>query len=144
MGRAGCQRNLFQPHDPADSIVIPDTLREAEYISLQTFRKNGDGVSTPVWAARVGESLYVFTQIDTGKVKRIRNFSNVKVADCTANGKLKGTWYDAVATLVDEQAEQVEAYRALIEKYGWKMKVLNFGARISGKIKSRGLIRLQF
>ena len=45
---------------------------------------------------------------------------------------------------VDEPAEEADAYRALIEKYGWKMKVLNFGAKISGKIKSRGLIRLQF
>jgi PPOX class probable F420-dependent enzyme len=124
--------------------VIPDTLRETEYISLLTYRKNGDGVPTPVWVARVEEALYVFSQTDTGKVKRIRNFPQVKVAECTAGGKLKGAWYDAVAELVDDEAEKAVAYRALIDKYGWKMKVLNLGSTLSGKIKTRALIRLRF
>lgn len=124
--------------------MVPDTLRETEYISLLTFRKNGDGVPTPVWMARVEESLYVFSQTDTGKVKRIRNFPEVRVAECTANGKLKGTWYDALAELVDDETEKAVAYKALIDKYGWKMKVLNLGSRLSGKIKTRALIRLRF
>lgn len=144
MDGARRQRDLLQQDDQADSVVVPDTLRETEYISLLTFRKNGDGVPTPVWMARVGEALYVFSQADTGKVKRIKNFPEVKVAECTANGKLKGTWYDAVAELVDDEAEKAGAYKALIGKYGWKMKILNLGSKLSGKIKTRALIRLQF
>ena len=124
--------------------MVPDTLRETEYISLMTYRKNGDGVPTPVWVARMEESLYVFSQTNTGKVKRIKNFPEVKVAECTANGNLKGTWYDAVAELVDDEAEKAAAYQALIDKYGWKMKVLNLGSKLSGKIKTRALIRLHF
>lgn len=60
--------------------MVPDTLGETEYISLMTYRKNGDGVPTPVWMARVEESLYVFSQTDTGKVKRIKNFPEVRLS----------------------------------------------------------------
>ena len=51
---------------------------------------------------------------------------------------------DAVAELVDDEAEKAAAYQALIDKYGWKMKVLNLGSKLSGKIKTRALIRLHF
>lgn len=123
---------------------IPLTLQNATTINLKTFRKNGDGISTPVWAAAVEGSLYVFTQTDTGKVKRIRNFSRVEVAECTSSGKLKGAWHQATATVVDDREEEQAAYRALELKYGWKMKVLNFGSRLTGKVKTRSVIRIDF
>ena len=49
-----------------------------KYLSLETVRKNGTAVRTPVWFA--GEppagtpaTLYFYTIADTGKMKRIRN-----------------------------------------------------------------------
>ena len=33
------------------------SLRGENYINLETFKKNGQGVKTPVWFAHQGESL---------------------------------------------------------------------------------------
>ena len=46
-----------------------------QYLNLETFRKNGDGVKTPVWFAQEGESLYVMTIPTSGKAKRIRRLA---------------------------------------------------------------------
>ena len=61
-------------------------LKEAKFLNLETFRKNGNGVKTPVWFVQEGEVLYVRTIADSGKVKRIRNNQQVNVAPCKANG----------------------------------------------------------
>ncbi|MFT6565014.1 MAG: PPOX class probable F420-dependent enzyme, partial [Actinomycetes bacterium] len=50
-----------------------DSLSAGKYISITTFRKSGEGVSTPLWVTRDGEALYVITGAESGKVKRMRN-----------------------------------------------------------------------
>lgn len=50
------------------------------YIALETFRKSGEGVVTPVWVTTEGDKPYVWTVDDSGKVKRIRNNGCVRVA----------------------------------------------------------------
>ncbi|MDZ7826283.1 MAG: hypothetical protein U5R48_10030 [Gammaproteobacteria bacterium] len=47
-------------------------LLTARYISLETFRRDGRGVATPVWCAEADGILYLFSAGDAGKVKRIR------------------------------------------------------------------------
>ncbi|HEX7138436.1 MAG TPA: PPOX class F420-dependent oxidoreductase [Vicinamibacterales bacterium] len=71
------------------------------YISLETFRKNGQGVKTPVWFVRQNDVFYVYTEADSGKVKRIRNNSRVRVAVCNMRGDVRGPWLDATASLID-------------------------------------------
>jgi PPOX class probable F420-dependent enzyme len=83
-------------------------LRDHDYLSLETFRKNGTGVPTPVWFAADPEkqlnsadaSLFVYTVDNTGKVKRVRNNSRVRVAPCDRGGKLLGEWIEARAEIV--------------------------------------------
>ena len=69
-----------------------DGLRGSKYTLLVTFRRNGDAVPSPVWAAvdRDGR-LYLLTEKDSGKVKRIRNNPQVIVAPATLRGKPKGS-----------------------------------------------------
>ena len=43
------------------------------YISLETFRKDGSGVKTPVWAAALDGKLVVMTDGTSHKVKRLRS-----------------------------------------------------------------------
>jgi uncharacterized protein len=89
---------------------------DQNYINLQTFRKNGTPVATPVWFARGDGELYVYTLADSGKMKRIRNERRVRIAVCDARGKLKGEWVDAEARLLDP-AESAKGNRLLTEKY---------------------------
>jgi PPOX class probable F420-dependent enzyme len=69
---------------------VPDrTLAQFDgqnYISLETFKKSGEGVKTPVWFVAYRDALYVYTEADSWKVKRIRNNSRVRVAVCNVRG----------------------------------------------------------
>ena len=38
-----------------------DGLAKAQYVNLETFRKNGTGVKTPVWGAPDGTEIVIFT-----------------------------------------------------------------------------------
>jgi len=83
-------------------------LRDHDYLNLETFRKNGTGVPTPVWFAADPErrldsgeaSLFVYTVGNTGKVKRVRNVARVRVAPRDRRGKLLGEWIEARAEIV--------------------------------------------
>lgn len=88
-----------------------------KYLNLETFRKNGQGVPTPVWFVEMDGVLYVRTGAESGKVKRVRNQSRVRVAPCDRMGKLYGDWMEASAYLVD--GPMVEQVNSLIKrKYG--------------------------
>lgn len=97
-----------------------ESLRDARFMSLKTFRKNGDAVSTPVWFAQQEDKLYVMTLVDAGKVKRIRNNSTVEVAPCDMRGNLdEGARYIVgVARLLPAGDEANTANQYLNEKYG--------------------------
>ncbi len=80
-----------------------ETLKRQRYLNLETFRKNGQGVRTPVWFAadpRDDTTLYVYSLSQSGKAKRLRRNSEVRVAPCTARGTVTGPWIDAQATIV--------------------------------------------
>jgi uncharacterized protein len=99
------------------------------YLSLETFKKSGQGVATPVWFARSGEVLYVKTEAQSGKAKRIRNGGHVRIAPCDSRGKLKGAWTEATAVLVDA-TEAAQAEPLLNRKYG----LLKRGFDLMGKV----------
>jgi PPOX class probable F420-dependent enzyme len=85
-------------------VSVPSNLAQFDgenYLSLETFRKNGQGVKTPVWFVRHSNVFYVYTEAGSGKVKRIRNNPRVRMAACNMRGDVKGAWVDATATLVD-------------------------------------------
>jgi len=79
-----------------------------KYLNLETFKKSGDGVKTPVWFAADpardlssdAAQLYAYTTRNSGKVKRIRNNGRVRIAPCDMRGNLLGEWVDARAEIV--------------------------------------------
>jgi PPOX class probable F420-dependent enzyme len=104
-------------------------LAGEKYISIETYRKSGQPVRTPVWFAESGGILYVRTSDDTGKYKRIRNDSSVQVAPCGMRGNVKGEWVKAEARIVSDD-EKERAYK-MLEKYGliYKMSSIFLGGR---------------
>ena len=91
-----------------------------KYISLETFKKSGQGVKTPVWFVEHNGALYVYTEADSWKVKRIRNNPRVRVAVCNMRGDVKGPSMDATASFVEGE-ERVAADRLLDKKYFLKV-----------------------
>jgi PPOX class probable F420-dependent enzyme len=102
--------------------MVPDRER---YMSLETCRKSGQVVRTPVWfaAAPAGTGapvLYVYTLADSGKAKRIRRSRVSRIAPCNARGSVTGPWLDTSAVIVTG----VEADRGmrLINRKYWPWK----------------------
>ncbi|HVF88994.1 MAG TPA: PPOX class F420-dependent oxidoreductase, partial [Blastocatellia bacterium] len=86
-----------------------------KYLNLETFRKNGTPVDTPVWFAEDRGTFYVYSRADAGKVKRVRNSPRARIAPCDVRGKLKGTWVDAEARVAGE-AEAARGQELLNKK----------------------------
>ncbi|HLZ80404.1 MAG TPA: PPOX class F420-dependent oxidoreductase [Ktedonobacteraceae bacterium] len=105
-----------------------NALYDEPYISLTTFRKNGDAVATPVWFAQDMESglLYIKTGGNSGKVKRIRHTPRVTLAPCTARGTTTGDVTEGNAYIVTDTAEVFRARGALHRKYGLQRQLLYF------------------
>ncbi len=117
-----------------------DVFQHHRYLNLESFRKNGQGVRTPVWFAGdpVGshsQTLYVYSEADSGKAKRIRRNSRVRIAPCNVRGKLLGDWIESRAEIVTGE-EAARGMRLLNSKYApWK-QLLDFFS----KFKRRGRV----
>lgn len=107
------------------------TLQGRQFISLTSFRKSGEPVSTPVWFAQEGENLYVLSPAEAGKVKRIRHNAQVEVAPCTISGKLLGDAVEAMASILPGD-HAVRAINALNRKYGFQKRVYDIYHLIRG------------
>jgi PPOX class probable F420-dependent enzyme len=100
-------------------------LERARYINLVTFRKDGREVATPVWCVAMDSKLYIYTNGNMGKVKRIRATKRVRVAPSDARGKPVGQWSEGTGRIVEEPALQRRIYAALAAKYGWQYRLLD-------------------
>lgn len=95
-------------------------LASEKYISLKTFRKSGAAVATPVWFAfdpDDDKKLYLITDENTGKVKRLRNNPRVQLAPCDRAGKVHGPEIEATIAFVPE-AERTRANAILAKRFG--------------------------
>lgn len=118
------------------------SLERGSYLSFATLKKSGDWVATPVWFAPLDGHYYLFSAGDAGKVKRLRNFSEARIAPCTVTGRLTGDWLDTRAVLLDTPEGEALALKALHRKYGLTMKATDLLSCLSGKKKNRAYIRV--
>ena len=102
-----------------------------KYLNLETFRKSGEGVKTPVWFVIRDGELYTSTPAQTGKVKRLRNNPAVRIVPCDAKGTPNGEWLDATVTLLDE-AETAAIEQLNRKKYGFQHWILGLFGKIRG------------
>jgi uncharacterized protein len=108
-------------------------------ISLETYRKTGEPVRTPVWFLEESGVLYVHTDDSTGKAKRIRRNPKVRVAPSHFRGKPKAEYIDARAEL-ETTPEVVEKYHSKIyKKYGLQATLTRFVQRFS-RSKAKDII----
>ena len=99
-----------------------DQFAGEKYLNVETFRKNGAGVATPVWFAENEGLLYIYSLSNAGKVKRIRNNPRVRVMPCDVRGKPKGEWVEGRARILDAAGAE-HAHRLLDRKYGLVKKL---------------------
>jgi PPOX class probable F420-dependent enzyme len=113
-------------------MTVVDEIGRSKHVSLTTYRKDGTAVATPVWHVVNGGELFVVSDADAWKVKRIRNNSHVIVTVCGIRGKIApgAPSAEGTARLVDEAALE-SGRRLLARKYvlsrmgNWFTKILH-------------------
>ncbi|PXA67505.1 PPOX class F420-dependent oxidoreductase [Cryobacterium arcticum] len=138
------------PTSPA-SAAAPDataallSLADERFVSLTTYRKSGEPVSTPVWIARDGNDLIVTTPKESGKVKRLRNNARVALQPCSRMGAVSpGTVAVAgSAVIADDDQSRDRLTEVFGAKYKLEYRVFLFIERL-GKAgaKQRVLLRI--
>jgi PPOX class probable F420-dependent enzyme len=108
-------------------------LTNQQYINLETFRKSGSGVKTPVWFVQDGVIVYVRTIDNSAKVKRIRNNGQVNIAVCKADGALLGDWVFASARELADADVNQKVDRMLDKKYGLMKKMFALVSALQGR-----------
>lgn len=121
---------MIQAGENMDDVAVSQFAGE-KYLCLETYRKTGAPVRTPVWFApddKDKRSFYVYTLADSGKVKRIRNNTRVRVAPCSMRGMPKGVWVDAEARIVD--GTQADHGQRLLSRKYWMKRVGDLFSRL--------------
>jgi PPOX class probable F420-dependent enzyme len=119
-----------------------------KYLNLETFKKSGDGVKTPVWfaadptasLASAEAKLYAYSMGPAAKIKRMRNNPRVRIAPCDIRGKVSGEWLEARAELIAGPEAQF-ADGLLNKKFFPFKQLLNFFAKIGGRGRNCFVIR---
>lgn len=89
------------------------------YLNLESYRRTGKAVRTPLWFAEEEGVLYVYSLADSGKVKRLRNDPRVRVVPSDLRGNPKGEWMEARAEILDAEGA-ARGHRLLRQKYVMK------------------------
>jgi PPOX class probable F420-dependent enzyme len=120
----------------------PAPLANERYVSLETFRKDGSGVKTPVWVAPLEGRLVMMTEGTSYKVKRLRRDPRVRVAACDQRGRVRGDWVEGTGRVLESADDARRAHQALRDKYGWQVAITDFFSRISGRMKRRAYLEI--
>jgi uncharacterized protein len=95
-----------------------DHLHGHRYCLLVTYKRSGEPVPTPVWFGLADGKLYVRSDANAAKARRVRNDSRSRVAPCTSRGKPLGPPAEGRARVLDQQSENDMAEAALRANYG--------------------------
>ena len=102
-----------------------------KYINLETYRRNGQAVRTTVWFVMDAGTIYIRTDMNSGKIKRIKNNPNIRITPSGARGQLKGKWIEGKIKMAGS-LELEHAKQLLEQKYGIQGKII----RVFNKIRN--------
>jgi PPOX class probable F420-dependent enzyme len=104
-----------------------------KYINLETYRKSGEAVATPVWFTIDGDRIFVVTKSQTGKVKRLANNQKIRIMPCGIRGEPKGQWVDGKAAFLTPE-ELSRALQQRSKKYGLQAKLAGLFSSTKGEL----------
>jgi uncharacterized protein len=116
-----------------NSVFDFSRFEKLKYMSIETFRRSGEGVPTPVWFVESGGALFLLTRGDSGKVKRLRHNKSVRVAPCKMDGELTGDWMPGEAAFVESEDAVDEIKSLFDEKYGTLSRLTHVFSRLQRK-----------
>jgi uncharacterized protein len=103
-------------------------LGDEKFVSLTTFKRNGDAVATPMWIVGDGARLLVWTPADSWKVKRVRRDPRVTLTPCGRTGKVTTGQpvVSGTAEVITDPGEVARVESLVKRKYGLEFRVVTF------------------
>lgn len=89
---------------PGSATEQLEDLSHHHDMALETRKRDGTWVSTPVNPLVEGEHVFFRTWSTSGKAKRLRNFAEVRFAPSTARGRPTGGFMHGRAALLEGDA----------------------------------------
>ena len=104
-----------------------DVLNGYEFMNFTSFYKSGRAVTTPVWFVAYQGKIYLWTSVDSYKVKRVRATGQVEIGGSDSRGTALGPVVKAQArVLADEPDLSASVMKAMITKYGFMFHLFRF------------------
>jgi len=110
-----------------------DQFLDQKYINLETYKKDGTSIRTPVWFVIDNNLIYVITRDSTGKVKRLKNNHDVQIVSCSFKGEPKNEWMKGKAEkITGKEADIVIKLRK--KKYGMSARLIGLFTSQKGNL----------
>ena len=106
---------------------------DQKYLSLETYKRDNTPVQTPVWFVIDNDQLYITTKETTGKVKRLRNNQNARIAVCSMKGDIKSNWVDVGLEKISEESDVEKIVKLRKKKYGFSARLISMFTSQKGK-----------
>ena len=119
--------------------TVPESIADANYVALTTYRKDGTARATPVWIADLGDGTLGFTTASSSyKVKRLAHNPVVLLQPSDSRGKPKAdaAVLAGTATVHTDDATFAKVRDRIKQKYGIQFRAIAlFGsmAKLIGK-----------
>ena len=112
-------------------------LFPGRYLSVTSFKRDGTGVSTPLWFVCDGTRLFALTDLHSAKVRRIRRNPCVLIASCRPGGKLRRDQIPARVEVLTATPDLERVRKLLTERYKISyrlvMLIYRLGRRVRGQ-----------
>ena len=113
---------------------------DQKYINLETYRKDQTPVKTPVWFIIKNDQIHITTKETTGKVKRLRNNPNARIAVCSMKGDVKSDWIDVKAKKIVDEGDIEKIVKLRKKKYGFYARLISIATSQKGKTIAYSII----
>ena len=110
-----------------------DQFIDQKYLSLETYKRDNTPIQTPVWFVTYKEQFYITTKETTGKVKRLRNNQNARIAVCSMKGDIKSNWVDVGLEKISEESDVEKIVKLRKKKYGFSARLISMFTSQKGK-----------
>ena len=118
---------------------MDEVLKGQRFISINTYKKNGHMIATPVVFAYTDQKIVIMTGAHSGKIKRLKNNPQATISPCNSRGEIKGVSINTKARFIAEN-ETKWAYQAMLKKNGLIFRLY----RLYGQIKNWKFTFIEF
>ena len=117
-----------------------DQFIDQKYLSLETYKRDNTPIQTPVWFVTENDQIYITTKETTGKVKRLRNNQNARIAVCSMKGDIKSDWIDVGLEKIPEESDVEKIVKLRKKKYGFSARLISMFTSQKGKTVAYSIV----